>query len=80
MQRFHLLKLKRRNAGKGAKFTYVPKVSELKPNKIKKFSSPVIIEKLPNELNIGETKSLNPVFENDGIKGSTRNQIGRAHV
>ena len=49
---FSSLKIKKKEApaGRGPKFTYVPKVSELKPSKINKPSSPVIIEKLPNEL------------------------------
>ena len=66
---FPSLKIKNKEvpAGRGPKFTYVPKVSEPKPNKINKLSSPFIIEKLPNELNIGETKILNL-------------GIGRAHV
>ena len=34
-------------AGRGPKFTYVPKVSEPKPNKINKLSSRVIIERFP---------------------------------
>ena len=59
-------------------FTYVPKVYELKPSKINKLSSSVIIEKLSNELNIGETKILNPVVENVEIKGSTRNSLSSA--
>ena len=50
----------------------------MKLSKINKPSSPVIIEKLPNELNIGETKSLNPVFKNDGIKGSIRNSLSNS--
>ena len=47
---FSSLKIKNKEvpAGRGLKFTYVPKVYKL--------SSPVVIEKLSNELNIGETK------------------------
>ena len=65
-------------AGRGPKFTYVPKVSEPKPNKINKLSSPIIIEKLLNEPNIGETKILNPVFENVEVKESTKNSLSSA--
>ena len=36
-------------AGRGPKFTYVPKVSEPKPNNISKLSSPTITEKFLNE-------------------------------
>ena len=36
-------------AGRGPKFTYLPKVSEPKPNKINKLSPPTIIEKLLDE-------------------------------
>ena len=77
---FSSLKIKKKEvlAWKGPKFAYVPEVSEPKPNKINKHSSPVIIEKLPNELNIGETKILNPVFENDEVKESTKNSLSMA--
>ena len=46
---FSSLKIKKKEvlAGRGLKFTYVPKVSEPKSNKINKLSSPVIIEKTP---------------------------------
>ena len=46
---FSSLKIKRKEvpAGRGLKFTYVPKVSEPKPNKINKLSSRVIIERFP---------------------------------
>ena len=46
---FSSLKIKKKEvpAGRGLKFTYVPKVFEPKPNKINKLSSPVIIKKLP---------------------------------
>ena len=76
MQLFHLSNKKKEvPAGRGPKLTYVPKVSEPKPSKTNKLSSPVIIEKLDNELNIGEAKILNPVLENDEVKESTSNSL-----
>ena len=41
-------------------------------------SSPIIIEELLNESNIGETKILNPIFENVEVKESTKNSFSMA--
>ena len=76
---FSSLKIKKKEVppGRGPKFTYVPKVSEPKPNKINKLSPPTIIEKLLDESDIGETKILNHVFNNVEVKEPTKSPLTR---